>query len=256
VDPKPYLDRLAEIGRGARERVEFADAVADWPALETRVAAINEYLFDDLEFTASADTYDDPRNSYLNEVLDRRIGTPVSLGLVYLEVARAAGLFIEALTLSGHFLLRCRDISSAHPSTLVLDPADGTVVRGTDVELTRPGSIHEPAVDVFGGRPATKQQVLVRLLIDLKHAYVGMRSFPQARSVTELLLALDPSAWAELRDRGLLAYHLHDFPAALRDLEKYLRLVADQHVDEQGREDHEQIWEHVKTLRRRVAALN
>ena len=103
---------------------------------------------------------------------------------------------------------------------------------------------------------ATKPQILVRMLLNLKRVYVRMHSFPQARDVTELLLAVDPSAINELRDRGLLAYHLKDFSAALRDLQKYLQLSASTTLDEEEREEQAQIWEHVKTLRRRVASLN
>jgi hypothetical protein len=113
------------------------------------------------------------------------------------------------------------------------------------------------------------------MLVNLKRLYVRMRSFPQARFISTLLLGVDPSAISELRDRGLLAYHLQDFASALRDLEEYLRLapkaidagesdvVAD-HDDEdsedgEGSEDSDdatQIWEHVKTLRKRVAGFN
>ena len=103
---------------------------------------------------------------------------------------------------------------------------------------------------------ATKPQILARMLLNLKRVYVRMHSFPQARDVTELLLAVDPSAINELRDRGLLAYHLKDFSAALRDLQAYLQLSATTTLDEEEREGHAQIWEHVKTLRRRVASLN
>jgi regulator of sirC expression with transglutaminase-like and TPR domain len=106
-------------------------------------------------------------------------------------------------------------------------------------------------------RHATKPQILARMLLNLKRVYVRMHSFPQARDVTELLLAVDPSALNELRDRGLLAYHLKDFPAALRDLQQYLRLSSTiGALDDEDREEHAQIWEHVKTLRRRVASLN
>jgi regulator of sirC expression with transglutaminase-like and TPR domain len=94
------------------------------------------------------------------------------------------------------------------------------------------------------------------MLLNLKRLYVHMHSFPQARDVTELLIAVDPSAINELRDRGLLAYHLKDFSAALRDLQTYLQLSSAGRLDEEEREEHEQIWEHVKTLRRRVASLN
>jgi regulator of sirC expression with transglutaminase-like and TPR domain len=83
-----------------------------------------------------------------------------------------------------------------------------------------------------------------------------MNSFPQARDITELLLAIDPTASHELRDRGLLAYHLNDFSSALRDLQTYLALAPAKPADEAARKDHERIVEHVKTLRRRVATFN
>jgi hypothetical protein len=87
-----------------------------------------------------------------------------------------------------------------------------------------------------------------------------MRSFPQARFISDLLLAVDPSAISELRDRGLLAFHLEDFNAALRDLEAYLRLVPKRSGPQGGEEDEERddnaLWEHVKTLRKRVAGFN
>ena len=104
--------------------------------------------------------------------------------------------------------------------------------------------------------PTTRMQIIVRMLINLKRIYVHMRSFPQARDVTELLLAMTPSALSELRDRGLLAYHLNDVTGALRDLQTYLKLSSLSELDKESREEQEQIWEHVKTLRRRVASLN
>jgi regulator of sirC expression with transglutaminase-like and TPR domain len=94
------------------------------------------------------------------------------------------------------------------------------------------------------------------MLLNLKRLYVRMHSFPQARDMTELLLAADPSALNELRDRGLLAYHLRDFPAALRDLQSYLQLTASARLDQEERAEQAQIWEHIKTLRRRVASFN
>ncbi len=103
---------------------------------------------------------------------------------------------------------------------------------------------------------ATKPQILSRMLLNLKRAYVRMLSFPQARDITDLLLAVDPSAVSELRDRGLLAYYLKDFPQALRDLSTYLERSGTASLDEDDKKDHAQIWELVKTLRKRVASLN
>jgi len=119
--------------------------------------------------------------------------------------------------------------------------------------------------------PATRHDIVVRMLVNLKRLYVRMRSFPQARFISSLLLAADPSAISELRDRGLLAYHLQDFAAALHDLEEYLRLVPksaepgehdllaehdDEDDDAEPSDDATEIWEHVKTLRKRVASFN
>ena len=109
------------------------------------------------------------------------------------------------------------------------------------------------------------------MLVNLKRLYVRMRSFPQARFVSTLLLTVDPSAVHELRDRGLLAYHLEDFSSALKDLEEFLRLSpADAILDEEefslgedGDEDDQpqadettRVLDHVKALRRRVAGFN
>lgn len=103
---------------------------------------------------------------------------------------------------------------------------------------------------------ATRREIVVRMLYNLKRLYVQMRSFPQARVVTDLLLALSPSSLTELRDRGLLAYHLEDFNAALRDLEAYLRLSRPAEPDDDQKAEAAQTWEHVKALRRRVAGFN
>jgi regulator of sirC expression with transglutaminase-like and TPR domain len=85
---------------------------------------------------------------------------------------------------------------------------------------------------------------------------VRMYSFPQAKDATELLLAVDPSALNELKDRGLLAYHLNDFSGALRDLQTYLQLASRADGDEDDRKEQAEIWEQVKSLRRRVASFN
>ena len=94
------------------------------------------------------------------------------------------------------------------------------------------------------------------MLVNLKRVYVRMQSIPQAREIADLLIAVDPSAIHELRDRGLMAYQMNDFAAALRDLQAYLKLIPSGEQDDEARQDREQIWEHVKTLRGKVASLN
>jgi len=259
LDPAPYLRRLDEMGAAARARLRSAQRSRRFGRQET-VAVLNAYLFDDLRLWSDPDGDDDPRNSFLNEVLDRRVGIPIALGVVYMEVARRAGIRIEGINFPGRFLLLCPADPGEESSSpgLVLDPFEaGAPVSERECREI----LHER----LGGQvdfhpallaPATKQQILGRLLVHLKRVYVGMRSFPQAREAIKLLLAINPSASAELRDRGLLAYHLRDFPAALRDLETYLLRAPSEEPDQDDRVERQQIWEHVKTLRRRVASLN
>ena len=259
LDPGPYLDRLDEMGDAAFHRIGD-DPGHDAP-LAARVAALNRYLFNELGFFGNRQQYEDPRNSCLNEVLDRRTGIPISLSLIYIEVARRAGLRAEGINFPGHFLVRVlHDLHTDDPDEgLIVDPFHaGAVLNEHECRLL----LHRHMGEEAAWEPellarATRRQILVRMLLNLKRLYVRWRSFPQARMVTDLLLALTPHSVTELRDRGLLAYNMNDFPAALRDLEEYLKLakLSDQ-SDEDQRKDTEQVWEHVKALRRRVASLN
>jgi regulator of sirC expression with transglutaminase-like and TPR domain len=250
LDPVPSIERLDAMGSAARERLIASGCLEDTRKSETAVDVLNAYLFDEEGFTGNRDRYDDPSNSFLNEVLERRTGIPITLALVYMEVARRAGIHIDGVNFPGHFLMRF--------SPLILDPFHrGARLSENDCRRLLQRHVgDEAAFDPALLAPATKPQMLTRMLLNLKRIYVRLHSFPQARSVTELLLAVDPPALAELRDRGLLAYHMNDFTAALRDLQQYLHFSAGSAVDEEARSDHEQLWEHVKTLRRRVASLN
>ena len=270
LDARPYLDLLDRFGREAAARVAAAGpsvpgeipARVD-PAIYARVSALNDYVFKEQRFVGNDIRYEDPRNSFLNEVLDRRTGIPVTLALVYIEVARRAGVRVEGVNMPGHFLVRCPArrgttfSGGPYDRDLIIDAHHGAFLSEDAChELVRRHAGDESVWDVHALGHATKAQILARMLLNLKHVYVRMYSFPQARDITELLLGVDPSAINELRDRGLLAYQLNDFSAALRDLQRYLQLAAKDTVEGAERDEQAQIWEHVKTLRRRVASLN
>jgi regulator of sirC expression with transglutaminase-like and TPR domain len=272
LDPSRYLHLLDQMGEEATARLGPGGSPDD------AVRAFNEYLYDELGFSGNREQYDDPRNSFLNEVLDRRTGIPISLAVVYIEVARRAGLKVAGINFPGHFLLRTpagrgATADGAAPGIshepFIIDPFHGGA-RLSEVdcrELLRQHVGDAAAFDETLLDPATRHDMVVRMLVNLKRLYVRMRSFPQARFTSDLLLSVDPTAITELRDRGLLAYHLQDFAAALRDLEAYLRLLpkhaAGTHTARDRNDDasaapteDEQIWEHVKTLRKRVAGFN
>jgi regulator of sirC expression with transglutaminase-like and TPR domain len=271
LDAGHYLSALDRMGNDAAARVRaFTND-------DEVLRAFNEYFYDELRFTGNREQYDDPRNSLLNEVLDRRTGIPISLAIVYIEVGRRAGLKMAGINFPGHFLIRApgphagaaNAKAQATPENFqILDPFHGGA-RLSEVdcrELLRQHVGDVAAFDESLLRPATRHDMVVRMLVNLKRLYVRMRSFPQARFTSDLLLSVDPTAITELRDRGLLAYHLQDFAAALRDLEAYLRLLPQQSQKAADADDgdteasevseNDQIWEHVKSLRRRVAGFN
>ncbi|MGE3956850.1 MAG: SirB1 family protein [Vicinamibacterales bacterium] len=265
IDTAAYLEHLDALGREAQDRVAHA-TIDDLeipphvdPALFARVAALNRFLFEHERFVGNDAQYDDPRNSFLNEVLDRRTGIPITLALVYMEVAKRAGVEVEGVNFPGHFLLRCRGAQGTRYSRdLIIDAHHGGALLTETMcrELLARHTGSDVVWDSHMLAHATKLQILTRMLLNLKRAYVRLYSFQQARDVTELLLAVDPAAATELRDRGLLAYHLNDLPSALRDLQTYLQMSRGSELDEDERDEHAKIWEHVKTLRRRVASLN
>jgi regulator of sirC expression with transglutaminase-like and TPR domain len=154
--------------------------------------------------------------------------------------------------------VRCCEGKPRKGTGLIIDPFHaGAVLTEQDCRMLLQRHVgDEVAFSKSLLASATRPQVISRMLLNLKRLYVHMRSFPQARDVTEMLLALTPSSLSELRDRGLLAYHLNDFTSALKDLQAYLKLSSMSELDDDTREEQEQIWEHVKTLRRRVASLN
>ena len=257
LNPEPYLSQLDTLGAEAARSVEHGVRRSGEASTAARVKSLNEFLFEEMHFTGSND-YEDPRNSCLNEVLDRRAGIPITLAVVYMEIARRAGIQIDGVNFPGHFLVRCPEMNDAVGADLIIDPFHGGALLSEHkcrILLQK----HVGSKIAFSKAlvaPATRMEIVVRMLLNLKLLYVHMRSFPQARAVTEMLLALTPSALSELRDRGLLAYHLNDVTGALRDLQTYLKLSSVKEMDKDARDEHEQIWEHVKTLRRRVASLN
>ena len=266
LDVRPYLDQLDTLGREASLRLAAASVTVRSntpprvdPERHARVLALNHFLFDELQFNGNTTHYQDPRNSFLNEVLERRTGIPIALGVVYMEIARRAGLEIQGVNFPGHFLLRCPARQQPGSSDdLIIDAFHGGAILSEDAcrVLLRRHEGDDSTLDRHLASHATKRQILARMLVNLKRLYVQMNSFPQARLATELLLAIEPTATHELRDRGLIAYHLNDFSSALRDLQTYLALTPSQPQSDDDREDHERIVEHVKTLRRRVATFN
>jgi regulator of sirC expression with transglutaminase-like and TPR domain len=256
LDPRPYVETLDRLGAQARARVRRISG----QSVRARLTALNGLLFEDEGFSGNHGHYDDFRNSFLNIVLERRLGIPITLALVYMEVASRAGIEVQGVAFPGHFLMRVPgpDAESGGEEILLdpfdagveLDVADCRKLLARHLGAAGEDGPFDPALL----RPCSRRHMLARILNNLKRTYVDLRSFGHARRVANLLLTVDPMLLSELRDRGLLSYHMDDWPAALRDLEDYLRLRG--WKDDADQEEHQQIVDHVKTLRRRVAGMN
>ncbi len=258
------LEAVAHLQHLADRTGAFVQASAATGDVVAHVQQLGHFLFDTEGFTGNLGDYEDPRNSFLNDVLVRRKGIPITLSIIYMHVGRRVGLWLEGVNFPGHFLVRCKGMlgDAAPTEDLILDPFHGGIVL-TERDCARMLARHAGEGARFDRvllAPAFKTQILVRMLVNLKRAYARMRAFSRARDVSDLVLALDPASLTELRDRGLLSYQMGHFGAALADLERYLALTARQtrrdEDEDEAKEEFEAVWEHVKNLRRRVASLN
>ena len=222
IDVAGCIAQLDAIAATIRGRLA-ADASTD-----QKVAAINRHLFGELGFAGNVEAYYDPRNSYLNEVLERRIGIPITLSIVYLEVARRLGLPAQGVAFPGHFMVKVRLKGGA----LVLDPFSGGAPQ-SEREL------HDRLEQVLpkrrGGQaelapylePATPREIVARVLRNLKSIYLQSGALAAALAIMNRMLLVVPESAEELRDRGLVYARLDCFRPAAADLQNYLRRRPD-----------------------------
>ena len=171
------------------------------------------------EFAPNAEDYYDPRNSYLNEVLDRRLGIPISLSIVWMEVGRRAGIKLAPVSFPGHFLIKL----SSGEGEIFVDPFNaGRQLSPEDCKALLKhqfgDSVHFRDTMLSA---ATKRQVILRLLQNLKAIYLRQEDLERALRIEELITTVTPWDLEQVRDRGLLYYRLGDGDRAAQDLRAY-----------------------------------
>jgi len=241
LEVSPYLDRLDEIADAARPHIAQGAPAKD------NAAAINSVLFDQFGFRGNSDDYYDPRNSFFNDVLDRRLGIPITLSAVYIEVARRLNFPVAGVGLPGHFIVKYR----YGQEEFFLDPFEGGAFLSIDDCRARFASIYGEEAefsDRFLSR-ASHRQILSRMLNNLKRIYLDAQAFDKGHAIVDMMIMVEPDEVHHYRDRGLLRIQLKQFESAAKDLEHYVKLAGES-------EDRSQIEEQLKELRRIRAMMN
>ena len=220
LDIAAYLGRLDEMAAALRRRLRADISPAD------TIIALNRFLFEEQGFSGNAADYYDPRHSFLNEVLDRKRGIPLTLALVYIEIGRRIGLPVQGISFPAHFLVKCQ----LREGTVVLDPyAKGISLSFDEIRQRIKNLRHgvEPPRSVIAGMlaAASNKDILVRMLRNLKGIYTHHREWLKALAATDRILSVMPDLAEEYRDRGMIYLSLECFRAALFDLQAYIKML-------------------------------
>jgi len=237
LDPAPSIESLDRLAARVEAGPELS-ALAN-------IAAINKVLFEEENFTGSNEEYDDPRNSYLNDVIERKKGIPITLSVVYTEVARRRGLPLVGVGFPGHFLVK----HPGPPADIVIDPYhQGAVLAPADCAALLQAHFG-PEADLKPEYLAavTKKQILSRMLNNLKGSYFRRTNYPKVLTMIELALAAGEDVLSNLRDRGMVYFAMRRYTDAAKELNTYLTLA--------GRDDRE-VQEVLQVLGRIKGMMN
>jgi regulator of sirC expression with transglutaminase-like and TPR domain len=240
LEAEPYLERLDALARGVDGRRRSTDPVG-------RLHRLREYLFVEQGFAGNRKDFFDPRNSFLNDVLDRRQGIPITLSLVLIEVGKRLGLAVEGIGLPGHFVAGAR----FGDSQILLDPFNAGALLTPEAceELVGRAVGRKVALAPEHFAAVTQRQLLTRMLSNLKAIYWNRKAWERVVGVIDRLLVLDAKSGAEWRDRGLAWGRLGEIGRGVQDLERYVSEFP-------GAADREAVIGHLRQARQQLGQLN
>lgn len=242
LDIATYLARLDALAARVASRLRAT------PSARETITILNRVLFEEEGLRGNRDDYYDPRNSFLNDVLDRKLGIPITLSVIYMEVARRVGFPVAGTAMPGHFLLKHYDVLSGE---IVIDAFNRGRVLSTD-------ECRERIDEIYGGdiefqpeflQPVTNREILTRMLNNLRQIYFTKRDFRKGLIVLDLLLAIPPRSPEMLRERALVRLNLDQYVGAAQDLATYLKLQP-------AASDAEDVKETLDMVRQLLARLN
>lgn len=253
LDIGRYLERLEGLAEQVRAHLVLtsdqadADPTTEHACLEI-LRAMNMVLFEQEHFRGSRVDYYNPQNSFLNRVLERRLGIPLSLSLLYMEVGKRLGLRLAGVGMPFHFIVHC---ALPEGAGLFIDPYEkGKFLSAPDCRRRLVQIFKDPAnLDAHWLEPLPPKQILIRLLTNLKHIYLHKNDFQRALDVCDRILLLNPQLASDIRDRGVIAFHLKLYSRALRDLSTYLELTPQA-------DDLSEVKQQIRVIRQIIAMMN
>ena len=242
LDVEHYVRRVDALAKRVAAKIHDPDDP------QQMIAALNEVLFYEEVFRGNSVDYYSPRNSFLQHVLDRQLGIPISLALVYMEVAQRNGFTLFGVGMPGHFLLKHYDVDGH--ATLIDVFERGLIVTEEDCR--------QKLKSIYSGQlalqpefllPVTRRQILTRMLNNLRSVYLSQRDFRRAVQVVDLILVIYPRSPEDVKQRAVLRFNLDDYRGALNDFDEYVKMSPDA-------SDADEIRQTALSLRRSMAMMN
>jgi regulator of sirC expression with transglutaminase-like and TPR domain len=241
LEIEAYASRIEQLAR----RVA---ALTSDPCPQHTQAALNQVLFEEAELRGNREDYYDPRNSFLNDVLDRGLGIPITLAIVYMEVARRVGFRLSGVGMPGHFLLKHYGDDGRE---ILIDCFNrGDVLSRQDCQ-TRLDEIYSGEMRLRPEflHPISHRQILTRMLNNLKTVYLSTRNFRKALTIADLILVIHPRSPEDLKQRALLRYSMGLHGLAVEDLDEYLQISP-------NASDADETRQMALSIRRMLALMN
>jgi regulator of sirC expression with transglutaminase-like and TPR domain len=240
--PELYIRKIEELAVRAKSLLSEA------PDAAQSIQILNQVLFQEEQLRGNHDDYYDPRNSFLNDVLDRKLGIPITLAVIYMEVARRIEFPLFGVGMPGHFLLKHYDVDGRE--TLIDCFESGKILSASDCQH-RLNEIYSNQLTLqpnfLGAIP--RRQILMRMLNNLRSVYLTRRNFRKALQIVDLILAIYPRSPEDVKQRAVLLHELGSASRALEDFDLYLKMSPEA-------SDADEIRQISLSIRRRLATLN
>jgi regulator of sirC expression with transglutaminase-like and TPR domain len=241
LDVEKYLDQIAELTAEAEPIVQAGSDTIE------KVQLLSEFLYARKGFDGNRDAFGDPRNSFLNDVLERRVGIPITLAVLYIEIGRRLGLNLFGVSFPAHFLVKAVD----ERGELIIDPFNSGSILGLDEIKARLTQIYGQPVELNPAmlKSVGARQILGRMLRNLKNIYASGADWPRSLAALDRILLLEPRAVDELLERAVVYERLECFGPALDDFQSFINQAPDHPNAEGAREA-------VVRLMKQVAQIN